>query len=136
MDTQEIEQILLAKIIVSNKLIDDILYQEEELIKQHELFIDDDVQNIKQEMEHVDEVKKEGNEIPRGQRGMLQAIVDAWEETGRIGLIVKADHDQKGEYIYLKKCVVKDIYYKGTWREQDEKITVREFLENFYKKNM
>lgn len=96
----------------------------------------DAVMELKDNFLILFEVKKEGNEIPRGQRGMLQAIVDAWAETGRVGLVVKADHDQKGEYIYLKKCVVKDIYYKGVWREQDEKITVREFLENFYKKNM
>lgn len=81
------------------------------------------------------EVKKEGIDIPKGQRGMLEAIVDAWYETGRIGMIVKAEHNQNGEFIFLRKCVVVDIYYKGSWRPQSEKITVREFLENFYSKN-
>lgn len=82
------------------------------------------------------EVKKEGIEIPKGQRSMLEAIVDAWQETGRVGMIVKADHDQTGEFIYLRQCLVVDIYYKGNWRSQSNKITVREFLDNFYKKNL
>ncbi len=96
----------------------------------------DAVMELKDNFLILFEVKKEGNEIPRGQRGMLEAIVNAWDETGRVGLIVKADHDQTGEYIYLKRCIVKEIYYKGSWREQAEKITVREFLDNFYKKNL
>lgn len=82
------------------------------------------------------EVKKEGIDIPKGQRGMLEAIIDAWQETGRIGMIVKADHNQEGEFIYLRQCLVVDIYYNGTWRPQTNKITVREFLDNFYKKNL
>lgn len=44
-----------------NRLIDEILLQEDELIKRHEVSIDLDVQNIKKEMESVEEVKREGN---------------------------------------------------------------------------
>ena len=44
-----------------NQLIDDILIQEEDLIKQHEAAIDDDVQYIKKEMEYVEEVKREAS---------------------------------------------------------------------------
>ena len=44
-----------------NQLIDDILIQEEDLIKQHEAVIDDDVQYIKKEMEYVEEVKREAS---------------------------------------------------------------------------
>jgi len=80
------------------------------------------------------EVKRKGISIPKGQRGMLEAIIDAWHETGRVGMIVKADHNSDEEFIYLRTCVVVEIYYKGSWREFGD-ITVREFLENFYNKN-
>lgn len=80
------------------------------------------------------EVKKSGFDIPRGQRTMLEAIVDAWDETGRIGMIVKADHNSDKDHILLRTCVVMEVYYKGSWRPVGD-ITVREFLDNFYKKN-
>jgi len=46
-----------------NRLIDEILLQEDELIKQHEISIDQDVQNIKREMESVEEVKREASSL-------------------------------------------------------------------------
>lgn len=81
------------------------------------------------------EVKRDGVEIPKGQRGMLESIVNAWHETGRVGMVVKAEHDQTGKFVYLRRCIVTQVYYKGTWRDQNERITVREFLDNFYNKN-
>ena len=60
-----------------NRLIDEILFQEDELIKQHESSIDQDVQNIKKEMESVEEVKREGKVlfINKQQR---QALLTIW----------------------------------------------------------
>lgn len=46
-----------------NRLIDEILLQEDELIKRHEVSIDQDVQNIKKEMESVEEVKREASSL-------------------------------------------------------------------------
>lgn len=81
------------------------------------------------------EVKKKGVEIPRGQRGMLETLVDVWAETDRIGLVVKATHTTKSNRdIMLKDCEVEEVYYNGSWKELGD-VTVKEFLTKFYKKN-
>lgn len=81
------------------------------------------------------EVKKEGVKIPRGQRKMLETLTDVWSETGRLGLVVKATHNYKNtEDIMLKDCIVEEVYYKGSWKIIGD-IKVKEFLDNFYKKN-
>tara|TARA_R110000850_G_scaffold175279_1_gene300836 strand:+ start:40 stop:408 length:369 start_codon:yes stop_codon:yes gene_type:complete len=81
------------------------------------------------------EVKKVGVEIPKGQRNMLETIVDVWGDSGRIGLVVKATHNVKNtDDILLKDCEVAEVYYKDSWKIIGG-INVKEFLDNFYKKN-
>lgn len=81
------------------------------------------------------EVKKKGVDIPRGQRSMLETLVDVWEETGRVGIVVKATHTVKGGAdILLKDCEVEETYYQGSWKELGG-VNVKQFLTRFYKKN-
>ena len=50
------------------------------------------------------ELKKVGAKVPRGQRIMLERIIDAWEDTGKIGSVVYCEHDtDASETIYLKE---------------------------------
>lgn len=81
------------------------------------------------------EVKKDGVDIPRGQRLLLETLVDVWDETGRLGLVVKATHRVKNnEDILLKDCEVEEVYYKGSWKVIERTILVGKFLDDFYKK--
>ncbi len=81
------------------------------------------------------EVKKDGVDIPRGQRVLLETLVDVWDETGRMGLVVKANHRVKNNAdILLKDCEVEEVYYKGSWKVIEKTILVGKFLDDFYKK--
>ena len=81
------------------------------------------------------EVKKEGFDIPKGQRILLETLANVWEETGRISVVVKAIHRIKNNAdILLKDCEVEEIYYKGSWKILDRTILVGKFLDDFYKK--
>ena len=81
------------------------------------------------------EVKKDGFDIPKGQRVLLETLVDVWDETGRMGIVVKAIHRVKNNKdILLKDCEVAEVYYKGSWKIIEDTILVGAFLDNFYKK--
>ena len=81
------------------------------------------------------EVKKDGFDIPKGQRILLETLVDVWDETGRMGIVVKAAHRVKNNKdILLKNCEVSEIYYKGSWKVIEDTILVGDFLKDFYKK--
>lgn len=79
------------------------------------------------------ELKKVGAKVPRGQRIMLERIIDAWEDTGKIGSVVYCEHNtDASETIYLKDCEVICVYNKGeskTFRKD-----LREFLFMFGEK--
>lgn len=80
------------------------------------------------------EVKKEGVEIPRGQRQLLETVVDVWDDSGRMGIVVKAIHNiPHTKDVLLKDCIVEEIYYKGSWKIVGD-VTVEKFLNRFYKK--
>ena len=73
------------------------------------------------------ELKKVGNKVPTGQRMMLERIIDAWEDSGKIGSVVYCEHDTMShETIYLKDCKVIEVYNKG--KPKAFKVDLREFL--------
>ena len=73
------------------------------------------------------ELKKVGAKVPTGQRMMLERIIDAWEDCGKIGSVVYCEHDTMShETIYLKDCKVVGVYNKG--ESKAFKVDLREFL--------
>jgi len=73
------------------------------------------------------ELKKVGAKVPTGQRMMLERIIDAWEDCGKIGVVVYCEHNTKAEEtIYLKDCTVVGGYNNGKFRAY--KSDLREFL--------
>lgn len=73
------------------------------------------------------ELKKVGVQVPLGQRMMLERIIDAWEDCGKIGSVVYCEHETEAEQtIYLKDCKVIGVYNKG--ESKAFKCDLREFL--------
>ena len=73
------------------------------------------------------ELKKVGVQVPQGQRMMLERIIDAWEDCGKIGTVVYCEHDTEPEQtIYLKDCEVIGVYNKG--ESKAFRSDLREFL--------
>lgn len=73
------------------------------------------------------ELKKTGVHVPLGQRMMLERIIDAWEDSGKIGTVVYCEHDtETDDVIYLKDCKVIGVYNKG--ESKAFKCDLREFL--------
>lgn len=73
------------------------------------------------------ELKLKGVQVPLGQRMMLERIIDAWEDSGKIGSIVYCEHETKAnEKIYLKDSKVVGVYNKG--ESKAFKCDIREFL--------
>ena len=76
------------------------------------------------------ELKKVGVQVPLGQRMMLERIIDAWEDSGKIGSVVYCEHDtQSHETIYLKDCLVIGLYNKGESKAHNSGLN--EFIFNF-----
>lgn len=76
------------------------------------------------------ELKYRGAKVPLGQRLMLERIIDAWEDSGKIGSVVYCEHDTKShETIYLKDCLVIGLYNKG--ESKAHKSGLNEFIFNF-----
>jgi len=66
------------------------------------------------------EVKRKGNNIPVGQRLLLERIVDKWE----VGIVLKVEHtcyDTRID-IPLKDCVVTSVYYEGKWNDYNDNL--------------
>lgn len=73
------------------------------------------------------ELKKVGVQVPLGQRMMLERIIDAWEDCGKIGSVVYCEHNTEAEEtIYLKDCTVVGVYNKG--ESKAFRCDLREFL--------
>lgn len=73
------------------------------------------------------ELKKVGVQVPQGQRMMLERIIDAWEDCGKIGSVVYCEHNTEAEQtIYLKDCEVIGVYNKG--ESKAFRSDLREFL--------
>jgi hypothetical protein len=59
------------------------------------------------------EVKRKGNNIPTGQRLLLERIADKWE----VGIVLKVEHEVYNTDIDipLSECKVTAMYHKGEW---------------------
>jgi len=76
------------------------------------------------------ELKYKGAKVPLGQRLMLERIIDAWEDSGKIGSIVYCEHTfPADEQIMLKDCLVIGLYNKG--ESKAHKSGLNEFIFNF-----
>jgi hypothetical protein len=60
------------------------------------------------------EVKRKYNKIPKGQKLILQNIIDRWGEGG-IALKVEHQYNDDNTNIPLEECTVTGRYYKGNW---------------------
>lgn len=70
------------------------------------------------------EVKRKGNEIPLGQRLLLERICDAWHSDGRVGIILLVEHRVFDATIDipLSEGMVTSTYYFGKWYDSKNPI--------------
>tara|TARA_A100000171_G_C2123887_1_gene142358 strand:- start:730 stop:1119 length:390 start_codon:yes stop_codon:yes gene_type:complete len=61
------------------------------------------------------EVKRIGNDIPTGQRLLLERICDSWHTDKAIVLKVTHSYPYNDRDIPLAECMVERCYYKGEW---------------------
>ena len=68
------------------------------------------------------EVKRINNEIPTGQRLLLERICDSWHTDKSI--VLKVTHDFKIDEsdIPLKLCNVEQVYFDGRWIHKESKL--------------
>ena len=80
------------------------------------------------------EVKRTGNEIPLGQKLVLQRIANSWHTEKVVVLYVTHNFKNDDKDIPLKDCNVESIYIKSEWRKAKQKITLEDTLRGFSKK--
>ena len=61
------------------------------------------------------EVKKINNNLPTGQRLVLERLVDSWHTEKSIALVVQHNFRNDDQDIPLAECWVAGYYYKGKW---------------------
>ena len=61
------------------------------------------------------EAKKVGNNLPTGQRLLLERLVDSWHTEKSIAIIVKHDFKDDTIDIPLAECWVTNYYYDSKW---------------------
>jgi len=61
------------------------------------------------------EVKRKGNEIPLGQKLLLQRICDNWKNNKSVVLYITHEFFDVSKDIPLSECIVKSIYWNGHW---------------------
>lgn len=66
------------------------------------------------------EVKRIHNDIPTGQRLVLERICDSWRTNRSLVLFVTHNFKNEKIDIPLSKCKVEKIYYKGEWKPMEE----------------
>ena len=70
------------------------------------------------------EVKREGIEIPTGQKLLLQRISNNWRTEKKIVLLVNHNFKNDEQDIPLKDCWVSKVYYNRVWSGvQNEMLT-------------
>jgi hypothetical protein len=77
------------------------------------------------------EAKYTGGHMPFGQRLALERLVDIVEETGRKGLLLVAEHDNRDGDIDFAKAVVVEYRMKYVWKIPRVPLTVRAAIDNF-----
>ena len=65
------------------------------------------------------EVKRIGNDIPTGQRLLLERLCDSWHTDKSIVLKVVHNFTDDDSDIPLRLCIVEQSYYKGVWIAKD-----------------
>lgn len=80
------------------------------------------------------EVKREGNEMPYGQRLSYTRVADRLQKTGMEALIIVAKHNTPTtEDVLLKDCRVSTFYINGVWRNDPKRRTYIQFLADYAK---
>lgn len=70
------------------------------------------------------EIKREGYEIPTGQRLLLERICNSWHTEKSIVLFIQHSFTDNKKDIPLSKCIVKKTFYNGKWfKVQPELLT-------------
>ena len=74
------------------------------------------------------EVKRSNNDIPTGQRLLLERIADSWH-TGK-SVVLKVEHDFGDELrsIPLEVCYVTSVYYNNKWTVLANKEDLKSYL--------
>lgn len=63
----------------------------------------------------LNEVKEYGKELSIGQELALTRIINAWEDSGKIGYIAFLWHNPDVDVILLNECIVVKVYKSKQW---------------------
>jgi hypothetical protein len=75
------------------------------------------------------ETKKIGNEIPWGQRILLERLIDSWHTNHGIALKVEYTDEEIGAVsIKLDRCLVTSYYINRKWHDTSAPIKMVEFI--------
>ena len=69
------------------------------------------------------EVKRKGNQLPIGQRLVLERLTDAWHNSDKsITLVIEHEFKNDEKDIPLAECYVTKAYYKKKWTNKKRKL--------------
>lgn len=76
------------------------------------------------------EMKREGSDIPTGQRLVLERIVNQWSTNNKVGLAFKITHKFKDNTVDvpIEQCRVESIYMSGLGWVEPKSSSVKELL--------
>lgn len=74
------------------------------------------------------EAKYDIKEVPRGQKLMLERMVNDFDKTGKEAMAMVCEHYVKDEDtdVILGDSLLREFYWKGSWRVTDRPMTVKE----------
>lgn len=78
---------------------------------------------------------KNANGVPLGQRIALERAVDDWQNNGKTSVAIIAEHDSDAEPI-AADCKIIEFRWLGKWMKPTKDMTVKEFIDRFYKKHI
>ena len=64
------------------------------------------------------EVKRKGNDLPIGQKLLLERLTDSWHTGKSISLLVEHSFKNDHKDIPLAECYVTKAYYKNKWTKK------------------
>lgn len=78
------------------------------------------------------EGKKVGSPLTTGQRRSMESIADNYEKNGGLGVSFVYEHNTPvGQYVIVKDCFVRDVYFHGSWKKVTPNYTVELLLRWF-----
>jgi len=77
------------------------------------------------------EVKRKGNEIPIGQKLVLERIANSWHNDKCVVFYVTHNFDNDDKDIPLFNCDVESIYINKKWKPAKQKISLVDCLKSF-----